>query len=243
MRSEEFIPDQINEDWKKVANSAIGAGVAGAMALGAYGLSPKKNSVSLDDIATQVQQTQHSPESKLSNFIPKMKHALSSPLGKELIHAATSAGLKNNELFQFLGQCAHESDFFRTMKERGGPKYFRQYDPDVDPAKAKLLGNIKKGDGNRYHGRGFIQLTGRDNYKRAGKALGLPLEQHPEMAEKPAVAAKLALWYWQTHVRPKVSDFSDTRAATKPINRGLHMLKDRNDAFNAVKQLFQTHKK
>ena len=88
----------------------------------------------------------------------------------------------------------------------------------------------------RYHGRGFIQLTGRDNYKRAGQALGLPLEQKPELVERPDVAAKVAVWFWKQHVKPKVQSYADTQQVTKPINPGMRGLKDRNTKFNAIKQ-------
>lgn len=43
--------------------------------------------------------------------------------------------------------------------------------------------------------RDIIQLTGRDNYARAGKALGLDLVNHPELVERPDIAAKVAVWY------------------------------------------------
>jgi putative chitinase len=108
---------------------------------------------------------------------------------------------------------------------------FRKYDPKFAPRKAKALGNTKAGDGARYKGRGYIQLTGRYNYKRAGKALGLPLEEKPELAENPEVAAKVAVWFWQQRVQPKVNNFNDVRAVTKPINPGLNGLQDRKDSF------------
>jgi putative chitinase len=135
------------------------------------------------------------------------------------------------------------------MVEIGGSLDFRKYEPkfvkdkkgkmvNVNP-KAKTLGNIKKGDGARYKGRGYIQLTGRYNYKRAGQALGLPLEATPELVEKPDVAAKVAVWFWQQRVQPRVDDFYDTRAATKPINPGLKGLADRKEKFQDFKTVMK----
>ena len=49
------------------------------------------------------------------------------------------------------------------------------------------------GDGFKFRGRGLIQLTGKDNYKRAGQALGLDLVNKPELVERPDVAAKVAV--------------------------------------------------
>ena len=90
---------------------------------------------------------------------------------ESILHrAALSAGIKGKELAQFLAQTKHESADFSRMKEIGGEQYFaRRYDPKYNPEKAKILGNTQPGDGVRYHGRGFIQITGRDNYKKAGE--------------------------------------------------------------------------
>jgi predicted chitinase len=149
-----------------------------------------------------------------------------------LTRTARAAGITDpTELAAFLAQCAHESHDFKSMVEYGGSLDFRKYDPKFAPRKAKALGNTKAGDGARYKGRGYIQLTGRYNYKRAGEALGLPLEEKPELAENPEVAAKVAVWFWQQRVQPKVNNFNDVRAVTKPINPGLNGLQDRKDSF------------
>jgi predicted chitinase len=149
-----------------------------------------------------------------------------------LTRTARAAGITNPiELAAFLAQCAHESHDFQSMVEYGGSLDFRKYDPKYAPKKARALGNKKVGDGARYKGRGYIQLTGRYNYKRAGEALNLPLEQKPQLAEKPEVAAKIAVWFWKQRVQPNVDNFNDVRAVTKPINPGLNGLEDRREAF------------
>jgi putative chitinase len=81
----------------------------------------------------------------------------------------------------------------QPVKEIGGPNYFfRMYDPKgARPAVAKRLGNTNAGDGAKYFGRGYVQLTGRANYHHAGAQLGLPLEDQPDLALKPEVAAKV----------------------------------------------------
>jgi predicted chitinase len=233
MRAHEFDKDFLNEDLKN--NLKIGA-MGGLLALGSYvGM---KQPTSKEHITNPEIIYQHTNKTTVSQtYINKMKHALATPLGKSLYSVATSAGMEGNELAQFIAQCAHETAFFTTMKENGGSLDFRKYDIKFNPTKAKQLGNVDPGDGNKYHGRGFIQLTGRDNYKKAGHALNLPLEKHPELVEQPKVAAKVALWFWTKHVKPKVHNFNDTRTVTKPINSGLHQLKDRDEAFKATKHI------
>ena len=124
------------------------------------------------------------------------------------------------------------------MHERGGRRYFlRKYDPKFAPKTAARLGNTEKGDGARYYGRGFIQLTGRDNYSRAGDALGLDLEDKPELASRPDIAVKVAIWYWLHRVRPKVSDFSDVAEVTHAVNSKETNIDARAKSFAAYQRM------
>jgi len=156
---------------------------------------------------------------------------------KFLIKTATAAGIKGTELAAFLSQVAHESHDFKSMVEYGGSLDFRKYDPKYAPRKAKILGNTKAGDGAKYKGRGYIQITGRYNYGIAGKAIGIDLVNNPKLAEKPSVAAKIAIWYWKLRVQPNVDDFSNVRDVTKPINPGLRGLEDRESNFDDYKTM------
>jgi putative chitinase len=81
----------------------------------------------------------------------------------------------------------------RPIDEHGGDAYFfRRYDPrGNNPAIAKSLGNTQPGDGVRYHGRGLVQLTGRDLYTRVGQRIGIDLVNHPERALEDAIAARI----------------------------------------------------
>jgi len=161
---------------------------------------------------------------------------------------AKSAGIAGNELTQLLAQTAHETMNFTHMVERGSPDYFkRKYE---NPRTAKKLGNKFAGDGERYKGRGFIQLTGRDNYMRAGKAMGMmfvnpyqPNDPKFQAAEleaarnrkqletDPWLSSKVTIWYWKNRVASRVDDFTDTRAVTKKINPGLKHLDRRHQQF------------
>ena len=156
-----------------------------------------------------------------------------------LQRAAKAAGIKGIELAQFMAQTNHESWDFSRLKEKGmGQGYFaKKYDPKFNPRTAKILGNKHVGDGEKYHGRGFIQLTGRDNYRMAQDALKLPLLQQPELAERPDIAAKIAIWYWQTRVKPYINNFNDTKAVTQKINPALRGLRDRHAKFIDYKNI------
>lgn len=192
---------------------------------------------------------------KLSKDAVPKQLVTGSPHEKFLTGAAVAAGIKGEELAQFLGQTAHESNSFKTMVEYGDSDYFKKYEPKflkdkktkkwiLDPKtkrpknfnpKSVTLGNTMPGDGEKYKGRGYIQLTGKYNYEQASKALGLDLVKNPQLVEKPEVAAKVAVWFWQNRVQPKVHDFGDTAKATKPINPGLKHLDKRKEKFKDFK--------
>lgn len=73
--------------------------------------------------------------------------------------------------------------------------FFKMYDPQGSrPDMAKRLGNTQSGDGAKYCGRGYPQLTGRSNYDRAAEATGADLVNHPELALRPEIAAKIMVW-------------------------------------------------
>lgn len=88
----------------------------------------------------------------------------------------------------------HETAFtMQPIHEKGGIKYFfYMYDKDGGrPKVAASLGNTQKGDGARFHGRGYVQLTGRANYRKAGRLVGSDLEGSPDLALNPPVAGKI----------------------------------------------------
>lgn len=235
-----FDQEQIDEDWR---NWVSGLGAASMLAGGgSAAYDAYKNTQQTQEPQAQVKQVR-APQAKVQAPVAKSnaelaqqaQKTLSDPDAQLLTKVATAAGIKGTELAQFLAQTAHESANFTTTKEFGDKNYFKKYDIKHNPAKAKVLGNVKPGDGERYKGRGYIQLTGRENYRNAGKALGLPLEQKPELAERPEIAAKIAVWFWQNRVKPQVANFDDTAQATKPINPAMKGLQDRKDKFAGMK--------
>jgi predicted chitinase len=233
-----------NEGWKDVA--AAGALATGLAFGGGAQAKPHDHSTAKPAAHHQVKKADTNIDKKLASIEKQVNKpdnigtiALSDNVEKEstVEHEAKKQGIKGVELAQFMAQVRHESANFSTMKEFGGSLDFKKYDIKYNPAKAKALGNINPGDGARYKGRGFIQITGRGNYQAAGKAIGLPLEEHPELASRPAVAAKIAVWYWKTRVQPHVSNWNNTAEVTKPINPGLKGLQSRHEFFNNYKEI------
>jgi putative chitinase len=171
------------------------------------------------------------PAKATATTAPTIQTITNSPLEKIVLAAAIKNGITGTELAAFMAQVAHESHDFQSMVEYGGSLDFRKYDIRYNPKKAKELGNKYAGDGNRYKGRGFIQITGRYNYRIASKAIGVDLVKNPALAEDPTIAAKIAVWFWKHRVQPKVDNWNDVRDVTKPINPGLNGLEDREENF------------
>lgn len=81
----------------------------------------------------------------------------------------------------------------QPIKERGGAAYFtRMYDvTGASPDRARKHGNMDPGDGPRYCGRGYVQLTWKNNYRKVGEAIGLDLVAQPDLALDPEIAAMI----------------------------------------------------
>jgi putative chitinase len=124
----------------------------------------------------------------------------------------------------FLAQLGHESLSLRFMEEiADGSAYEGRED----------LGNVHPGDGKRYKGRGPIQLTGRNNYRAAGHALGLPLEDQPKLAATNAVGFRVAGWYWTDRNLNPIADLGPPAfdRITRKINGHLKGKADRDQRY------------
>jgi putative chitinase len=118
----------------------------------------------------------------------------------------------------FLGQTCEESAGYRTTEEFASGK---EYNGRTD------LGNTQPGDGPRFKGRGLLQITGRANYDRYGKALGVDLVNNPTQAAEPALSLKIACEYWKDRNINAACDRDDAQAVTRIVNGGLNGLSDR----------------
>ncbi|HKP70604.1 MAG TPA: hypothetical protein VJV05_15055 [Pyrinomonadaceae bacterium] len=81
---------------------------------------------------------------------------------------------------------------FEPIDERGGDTYFnKRYGPGTKVG--KILGNTQTGDGALFHGRGYVQVTGRTNYTKAKKLTGVDLLSQPDRAKEPDLAYEIAI--------------------------------------------------
>ena len=157
---------------------------------------------------------------------------------KEIKSIAVHADDKRIEVYTpLLNQYMHEyricgaereAAFLATIiLESGSFKYTREIASGSAYEGRKDLGNIYKGDGVRFRGRGLIQLTGRSNYERASKALGVDFVSNPELLEQPEWAVKSACWWWASNGLNEIADTGDFRRVTRRVNGGYTHLKER----------------
>lgn len=127
-----------------------------------------------------------------------------------------------------VAQFAEESASFRTTTEyASGAEYEGRRD----------LGNIHKGDGVRFKGRGYIQITGRANYEAVSRAFGHDFLAHPADLAQPEWAAKASAWWWQAHGCNGLADAGDFVALTRRINGGTNGLALRQTYWARAKRL------
>ncbi len=136
----------------------------------------------------------------------------------------------------FLAQVCHESGGLRYTREIWGPT----------PAQVKYegrkdLGNIGKGDGKKFMGRGLIQTTGRANYVKVGRALACDFVAHPEQLEDFPYAALSAGVFWRQNKLNGLADADDCRGCTKRINGGLNGFTDRQVYLARAKSFLVEH--
>ena len=166
------------------------------------------------------------------------------------------------KLSHFLAQCGHESGGFKVVNEnlnygaKGLNTIFKKYFPTEEKAKlyerkpekiANLVyggrmgnGAEATGEGYKFRGRGYIQLTGKDNYTAFGKAINEDIATNPDL-----VATKYPLlsaaWFFSKNCLGKCVDASDASvlAVTKCVNGGTIGLPDRQKHFKEYYNLLK----
>jgi putative chitinase len=154
----------------------------------------------------------------------------------------------------FIGQCMHESGGFKFLKENlnysakalmatwpsrfpdadTAEKFARQPEMIANKVYSGRMGNTEDGDGAKYIGRGLIQLTGKDNYRAFGEAIGEDLVANPQLVEEPRYAALSAGWFWNKRGLNALADVMDVETMSKRINGGTIGMADRIAKINKV---------
>lgn len=148
-----------------------------------------------------------------------------------IVNAAKEAGITDpEEIAMLLAQSHQESGGFKYSREFGEAGYFKKYDNRKD------LGN-GPGDGAKYKGRGWIQITGKANYAAFSKWAGVDAVSNPELLEKEPYATMATIWYWTHHPNMtrfgrKAAQEGDVTRATKAVNGGTNHLENRKQYYS-----------
>ena len=146
---------------------------------------------------------------------PALNVATNWPLVQNAFAARDMAS--ENCLIAAFATIAVETGSFSPCKERGGSAYLAKlYEGRRD------LGNVNPGDGERYRGRGFVQITGRANYRDVGKAIGVDLEAKPDLALDPAIAAKVFVEFFHAHHIADLANAEKWELVRRRVNGGLN---------------------
>ena len=177
------------------------------------------------------------PATSLANIQANLPHVLA---GLEW------AGLTDRQmLLMALATIRAETEGFVPIDE-GRSKFntkvtpFDKYEPGTSAG--KRLGNTQPGDGPRFKGRGYVQLTGRYNYERIGPQVGADLENSPSLANDPVIAGKILAQFLknnETRIRDALDD-GDLAAARKAVNGGSHGLDRFEDAYEKGDKVLPT---
>jgi len=147
----------------------------------------------------------------------------------------------------FMAQIEHESglkpisenlNYSKQGLLRTFPKYFFDYNVNEYARKpiaianrvySKRMGNGSEtsGEGYRFRGRGFIQITGKENYFRLSNDTDLDCLKNPDLLLQEANAMISALWFWNLKGLNKLADKDDIISITKKINGGLNGIEHR----------------
>lgn len=226
---EEFDAD--TETALRAWQSSVGLvadGIAGPLSMSALGsMTAVKLTVSVDTASVR----KLFPYTKTSNIAKNLPYVTAALAAFELTDAkmiAVALGTIRAETEGFV-PIAELPSRFNTLE---GKAAFSAYDG--------RLGNKTSGDGARYRGRGYVQLTGRENYQKYGALLGIPLESTPDNACAPEVAACLLACYLHVNRERlhKALAKDDLKAVRKVVNGGSHGLDRFSETFRMAQTLW-----
>lgn len=189
------------------------------------------------------------------NSVARKNDGILSVLSQEMVKSGIDNPLR---ICHFLAQLSHESAGFTVIQEnlyyseKGLLKNFGRYFKDGLEKKyagkpkliasrvyANRMGNGAEdtGDGWKYRGRGFIQLTGRANYEKYSKIIfgDSRLLENPDLALDYLVASKIACEFWNDKNLNALADKDNALAITKLINGGTNGLEHRKQLTEKAK--------
>lgn len=172
-------------------------------------------------------------------FVPVLNTAMNryQIVGAKRIAAfIAQVGHESGQLTRLVENLNYSADALRkTWPSRFGTELAkaveRKPEQIANIAYGNRLGNSATGDGWKYRGRGLIQITGKDNYRYCGEALGLDLIAHPELLEKPQHGCMSAAWFWATNGLSTLADAGKFAPITQRINGGQTGAVDRQAAY------------
>jgi putative chitinase len=204
---------------------------------------------------------------QLTKFFNKTPAATVEPLVDDLNHALEQYSINTPQrIAAFMAQIDIESGGLRAREENLNysakrltevfPRHFKDVDPNAyDRAPEKIANRVYRdrmgngseasGDGWRYRGRGFIQLTGKNNYTAFGKSMGMTAEEASDYMNNPEGACMSAGWFWETNKLNAVADKGNIDEVSRIINAGpagamssVHGLDKRRDSYKRALEIF-----
>lgn len=164
-------------------------------------------------------------------------------------------------LSHFWAQIDHESKLVPVQENlnysaQGLQKTFKKYFPTLESTKgyvrnpekiankvyANRMGNGDEasGDGWKYRGRGFIQITGKNNYNLLSNDFSIDFIDNPDQLLNEADSLLSALWFWNKNNLNTYADKDDYLTITKRINGGTNGIEHRKELVNQYKEIFKS---
>lgn len=160
----------------------------------------------------------------------------------QLAHESGLKPISENLNYSMIGLTQTFGKYFPTKAIAS--LYARQPEKIANKVYANRMGNGDEtsGDGWKYRGKGFLQITGKDNYKALSKDTEVDYIKDPNLLLKEADAMISALWYWKRNGLNKFADKDDVLSITKAINGGTNGLDDRKKHLIEFKKIFKENK-
>lgn len=193
----------------------------------------------------------------LKSVFPNSKSPLK--LIDTIFEEGTKRNFSNTDIIMFLAQTGHESAGFTRLEEnlnysaKALYSVFRKYFPTETIAEAyarqpKMIankvyanrlgnGSTCTNDGYIYRGRGIIQITGKENYRKLAYETGINCVENPDLLLDMHFAVISAFWYWDYR---KLQGKTDIEVVTKLINGGLNGIEDRKNLYLKIKKIVDT---